>query len=134
MNSLNQLIEDSVRQHYEETAIKEERKKASQQSSSSNGENNLNKGNQVGENRDKCAKRKKDDESTDEEELPRRRAITMGQHKRRKRVATKYQRELEMEKKDEKFYAEVFFDLHHQLHQNDEFTDCFRLLIALSLF
>ena len=108
MNSLDKLIEDSVRQHYEATTSKVEQD--SQLSESSNAENNLNKNNQLasGLNEKEMRKRKKDDESTDEEELPRRRAVTVGQHKRRKRFVSKYQKELEMERKDEKFYAEVF--------------------------
>lgn len=121
MNTLNKLIENSVREHYEKPTNTDEQ--GSQLSESSNAENNFNKNNQqangLPDGKAEKRKRKKDDESTDEEELPRRRAITMGQHKRRKRFVTKYQKELEMERKDEQFRAEVFVghDLHAHMAQ-----------------
>lgn len=116
MDASNQLIQDLVKQHYDDPKNKEE--PSSPKSNSSNAENDPNQNNKaVGKpsSTEKIRKRKrKDDESTDEEELPRRRAVTMGQHKKRKRVLTKYQRELEIEKRDEKFRAEVFDVLHYE--------------------
>lgn len=52
-------------------------------------------------------KRKKDDESTDEEEMPRKRVVFMGQLKKNRRAVSKYQRELNKEIEQEKFFAQV---------------------------
>ena len=105
MNRLGDLISSSVKEYLE---IKENEsdqcttgKLMNENDKKRNGQSNCN---------DKTKKRKIEDESSDDErfELPRRRVMTMGEFNKRKRMMTKYHRDLIKEREEEQFFAQAF--------------------------
>jgi len=114
MNKLGDQVCESVQEYLKDKEIKDNSEKSSDDKTNDKVNDKTNNNNKLINRKDK--KRKIEDESSDDEcfELPRRRVMTMGEFNKRKKIMTKYQRDLNAEREDEKFYAQVY---------NEEYDD-----------